>query len=380
MLTTLSAMLLILLNPLGIDLYLPAMPDMARHFGADIQLTLSAFVLSIGPGQLLFGPLSDRIGRRPVALFGIVLYGLAAWLIRSTDSLTLIILLRLIQGLGASATSVTAFSAIRDLFDGDEAARRYSLLNGALNIVPSAAPLAGAAMVQVWGWPSTFSALALTAALIGLALACLMPETARHRAEHSETGQPGFAAILRDADFLRYGACCAASLMIIISYVTLAPEVMIDGAGLSPMAFSLYFAANAVILILASLVAARRIPARGRRRVLAEGLWLMLAGGVLMLSVSDQSGAWHYMLPVAVVSTGFAMTMGPANGLAMTAFSRGAGRAAAALGCLQMISAALFSALLASLPGPAEIRLGTAIVVLALACLFATRAGNRRPG
>ncbi len=378
LLTTLGAMLLILLNPLGIDLYLPAMPAMAQHFLHDVQLTLSAFVLSIGPGQLLFGPLSDRIGRRPVALAGVLLYGTAAALIPLAANLPVLIGLRLLQGLGASATSVVAFSVIRDVFDGDEAARRYSLLNGALNIVPSAAPLAGAVLVQAAGWQSTFAALAVIAALIGLATLRLMPETRRPRTMADEIPL-SFAQVLRDRHFQRYGSCCAAALMIIISYVTLAPEIMIDKAGLSPLAFSSYFAANALLLIAASLVVTRRIQRRGRHRVLTEGLVLMMAGGILMLLVSGFSAPWHYMLPVGVVSLGFALTLGPANGLAMTAFPHGAGRAAAVLGCVQMMSAALFSAMLASLPLAAEWRLGSAIVLLGGLCLWLTRSGFSEP-
>ncbi|MCP6725758.1 MFS transporter, partial [Klebsiella pneumoniae] len=116
--------------------------------------SISVFVFCLGLGQLLFGPLADRAGRRPVALGGLLAYALGSALASLSDSMGSFMLARMLQGLGASASSVCAFTIIRDCFSGNAAAQRYSMLNGALNIVPALAPALGGVLTELYGWQS----------------------------------------------------------------------------------------------------------------------------------------------------------------------------------------------------------------------------------
>nr|WP_199064107.1 Bcr/CflA family efflux MFS transporter [Chromobacterium sp. ASV5] len=365
---TQAAILLILFNPLGIDLYLAAMPAMQRFFQADVAASLSVFVFSLGLGQLWFGPLADRIGRRPVALAGLAVYAASAGLICWAQSIEVFLLLRLLQGLGASASAVCAFTVVRDCFSGNQAAQRYSLLNGALNVVPALAPTMGGLLAARQGWQACFAALAASAALV---LACLlwrMPET--RPAGMADETPPRLGQLLAEPALIRYGACCVSALGLIIGYVTLAPAVLIERGGLSPERFGLLFGANALLIMAASFLGLRLIARFGQLAMLKAGLALMGLAGALLLALAGQEGAWHYLLPVAVLSAGFAFCLGPANSLAMAPFSSGAGRAAALLGCGQMLFASALSAALAALPLPGEIALGGAALLLC-ACCFA---------
>jgi Bcr/CflA subfamily drug resistance transporter len=367
---TLAALLLILFNPLGIDLYLPALPAIDRYFQANASASISVFVFSLGLGQLLFGPWADRVGRRPVALGGLALYAVSALLASRASQLAPFILLRLAQGLGASASAVCAFAVIRDRFGGDAAARRYNLLNGALNIVPALAPALGGWLSLRWGWSACFWLLGAAALAVALLLAWRMPETRQVRPPGQAT--PPLARVLSHPAMLRHGFCCATSLGLIISYVTLAPEILIARGRLSATDFGLLFGANALLIMAASFVSLRTIGRFTLRRVLHSGLAIMVLAGGLMLTLSNQAGAWHYMLPVGILGIGFACTLGPASSLAMAPFGAMAGRAAAVLGCGQMLFASLLSAGLSALPLPGEWSLGAAIVLLSGSCLWLT--------
>ncbi|WP_019102381.1 MULTISPECIES: Bcr/CflA family efflux MFS transporter [Chromobacterium] len=370
---TMAAILLILFNPLGIDLYLSAMPAMQRHFQADVAISLSVFIFSLGLGQLLFGPLADRIGRKPVALGGLLLYAAAAFLASRSDSLGGFLGLRALQGLGASASSVCAFTLVRDCFSGNAAAQRYSLLNAALNVVPAMAPLLGGWLTARWGWQSCFLALAGSAVLAAAWLAWKMPETRPVVA--SADGGPAISMrqVLSTQALRRYGACCCAALALIVSYVTLAPAVLIERGGVDATTFGLLFGGNALLVMAASFLGLKLIGRFGQKAMLRYGLNIMLLAGVLLLALSGQPGAWHYMLPIGVLSVGFAWTLGPASGMAMAPFSQAAGRAAALLGCGQMLFAAGVSAGLAALPLPGEWALGAMVLLLAGLCRWLTR-------
>ncbi|ROQ18938.1 multidrug effflux MFS transporter [Gallaecimonas pentaromativorans] len=363
---------LVLFSPLGIDIYLPAIPAIADSLGSSqalVQSTISLFLLMMGLGQLVAGPLADRFGRRPVAMAGIVIYLAGALLAVLSTSGWLFVLSRLIQGSAVCATSVVAFSAVRDRMDGQQSAQAYSFLNGALNIVPALAPLLGGLLAERFGWQAPFWFLALYALALLLVVWRFLPETLPAGTQ-VKRGIPfgRYLAMLRQGPFLAFALVNATGMGMVLTYVSLAPTVLMNQAGLSPLGFSLVFGANALWILTASLLANWVIRRFGRRACLGFALaWLLAA--VLALAATtlgEAAPAWGYMLPVTLACSGFACSLGPATSMALAPFGDEAGVAAALVLCLQMAGASLIGITAVALPLAPQWALWGTIVLAAL--------------
>lgn len=367
---------LILFGPMGIDIYLPAMPQMAQSLdvsAADIQLSLSVFMLAVGLGQLLFGPLVDSWGRRPVALCAICFFLVGAILASFAEHLPLLLFARLIQGFGACGTSVVAFSVVRDQLSATDSARAYSYLNGALCLAPALAPVLGAWLTVSLGWQANFMFLALFAGFALMLVAFCLQETR----PASTQRQPllsvrAYLNVWHHRAFRVYVLACTAAMGVILTYVTFAPLILMERMGLSESQFALVFGANALIIMASSFSSPRLVKYLGRHKVVQSGSLALLAGGSLMvLWMGMAPGLWAFMVPVGLCSVGFSLVLGAAAASAMAPFGDRAGRAAALLGCLQMTGAAVTSYIATHLPlNPGE-ACAITILVLALLALLA---------
>ncbi|PSJ40053.1 Bcr/CflA family drug resistance efflux transporter [Zobellella taiwanensis] len=367
---------LILFGPMGIDIYLPAMPQMATALAvstADIQLSLSLFMLALGLGQLVFGPLVDNLGRRPVALAAIVLFFSGALVSAFAQALPQLLLGRLIQGLGACGTSVVAFAVVRDRLNAADSARAYSYLNGALCLAPALAPVLGAWLTLHAGWQANFLFLALFAVLALLPVLIRLQESRPADTRHQSILSPAaYLSVWRHRAFRVYVTTCIAAMGCILTYVTFAPLILMEQLGLSEAQFALAFSSNALIVMAASFSAPRLSRRLGRHRVVHIGALLLLAGGGAMLmwmQVAPSVAA--FMVPVAGCSVGFSLVLGAAAASAMAPFADRAGRAAALLGCLQMAGAATAAYAASRLPLPPGEACALAILILAGCGLFA---------
>ncbi len=156
--------LLVLFSPLAIDIYLPALPLIASTFQVDNALaqdTITWFLFAMGVGQLFAGPLADKLGRRTVALGGITIYAMSALLAWSAQNIEWMLMSRLLQGLGACATSVAAFATVRDIFGPEKSGKMISYLNGAICFIPALAPILGSWLTQQFDWRANFSFMAV---------------------------------------------------------------------------------------------------------------------------------------------------------------------------------------------------------------------------
>ncbi len=346
-------LLLVLFSPLGIDIYLPSLPEMAVYFNTSpalVQYSLSIFLLSMGLGQLLVGPMVDRFGRRPVALWGICLYAVCALLATQAPRIESLLGLRFIQGFGACSATVVAYAVVRDRFAPAEGARMLSYLNGSLNVAPALAPLIGGLLAVQFGWQACFWFLVVFAIPVWLMVWFGLPET-RPELKGVDYSQPQVSAlrryreILADADFRFYSSCCFAAMAIIITFVSFAPIVLRSELGLGETEFATLFGMNALANMLASFMAPLLIRKLGRHGCVLLGLGMMLCGGAIMLIEYLLAGpsAWGFMVPVMIGSSGFAMLMGSASSFALARFAHCAGAAAALLGCIQMMVASMIS-------------------------------------
>ena len=188
------------LPPLSIDVSLPALPALGAALGTSAgaaQWTLSGFLLGFAFGQLLLGPASDRLGRRPVLIAGLVVYALAGAAAAAAPAIGTLILLRLLQGFGACAGVVISRAVVRDVFEGAEAVSRQSFLGAAATLAMLLAPIIGAVLLSGLGWRATYGALAVAGVALLVAAAMLQPETLP--ASRRKTGRiwDGYAQVLR---------------------------------------------------------------------------------------------------------------------------------------------------------------------------------------
>ena len=333
--------LLVLFSPLAIDIYLPAIPQMAEQLGAEVTLmqgTITWFLFSMGLGQLLVGPLADRYGRKPIALGGVLLYGLSALGAGFAASLGELMLARVLQGLGACATSVAAFSVVRDSYGPKKSGQMISYLNGAICFIPALAPLLGGWLTAKAGWSANFWFMAGYAVIVGSWLLWRMPET---RPEETRSSGPliswsRYSPVLRSPSFLFNAALCMLAMAVILAYVTAAPVQLMVRLGLDMSGFSYWFAANAALNILACFLAPRFIARVGPRRTLRIGLLVLLLSAISLSLSMHIDHPLAMMGPVFLSSIGFAMILGSAAGMALAPFGHCAGTAAALLGLFQM--------------------------------------------
>ncbi|HEH9405926.1 multidrug effflux MFS transporter [Aeromonas bestiarum] len=333
--------LLVLFSPLAIDIYLPAIPQMAEQLGAEVTLmqgTITWFLFSMGLGQLLVGPLADRYGRKPIALGGVLLYGLSALAAGFAASLGELMLARVLQGFGACATSVAAFSVVRDSYGPKKSGQMISYLNGAICFIPALAPLLGGWLTAKAGWSANFWFMAGYAVVVGSWLLWRMPET---RPEETSSSGPliswsRYSPVLRSPSFLFNASLCMLAMAVILAYVTAAPVQLMVKLGLDMSGFSYWFTANAALNILACFLAPRFIARVGPRRTLRIGLLVITLSAIALTLVQHVEHPLAMMGPVFFSSIGFAMVLGAAAGMALAPFGHCAGTAAALLGLFQM--------------------------------------------
>lgn len=345
-LTLLSILaLLVIFCPMGIDIYLPAFPTIAQQFlvtEQQVQQTVAIFMLTVGLGQLIAGPLADRFGRKPVAIVGISLYAGSALLAYFAPSFTVLLIARALQGIGACATFVVAFAIVRDKFGSERSGQIITYLNGIVCFIPALAPILGAWLTVQFGWQMNF--LFLTGfALVGLLVtACFFRET--RPADSVYQGHildlRRFFPILKTPVFLFNSLLCMTTMAVILVFVTLAPGWIITELGGTVADFTFWFSLNAVLSIIASFLMPMYIK-RQPKRALKAGLVILIGSGLLMLTLREYRSPLALMIPMFIAAFGYALTLGSAAGRALSPFPKQAGTASALLGAMQMSGASL---------------------------------------
>ena len=358
------------------------MPLMQDFFGASpsqMQLSLSLFVFAMGLGQLIVGPLADKLGRRPIAIAGILLFLLGSVAISVSNQLLELLVWRVIQGLGASCTSVVAITVVRDSFSPRDSARIYSYLNGALNIIPALAPVLGGVLLSIYGWRSSFVCLAVFSLLVFAVTFKWLPET-RPATTHAQLGGllQRYAAIVKNRQFALYALCALGAMSVVLNYAFMSPQILMVELGLSSVQFALLFALNALLIMAGSAVAPTLLNRYGRRHCIVYGSLTMLLAGILMALFYGLQGysVVGFMLPVGLACSGFTVVLGASASLALEPFGDSAGTASALQGCIQMLGAALSNMALALLPVTQIVALAALMIVFGLFGIASRRIGG----
>jgi DHA1 family bicyclomycin/chloramphenicol resistance-like MFS transporter len=346
--TALVLGLLQAIGPFAIDMYLPALPSIGQSLGASmpaVQASLMAFFISLGLGQLIYGPISDMLGRRLPLVFGLVLFGVGSVGCALAPDIETLVVLRFVQGLGACAGMVIPRAVVRDLHTGHDAARLMSLLMLVFSVSPILAPLAGSFLIEAWSWRAVFWAVTVAAILGLVLLATRLPETrpAADRVDSSfASALRAYGLLLRDWHFLGLVFIGAFGISSFFAYLANSSFVLIYHYGLTPREYSYAFAANAASFIGVSQLTGRLSARFGLVRLVkfaVTGYALTMS----LLLIVNLSGVERLdvMLGMLFVGYGFLGLVVPTTAvLALDEHGEIAGTASALMGTLQFVTGA----------------------------------------
>ncbi len=378
--TALVLGLLSAIGPFAIDMYLPALPSIGQSLGASmgaVQASLMAFFIALGVGQIIYGPVSDMVGRKAPLYFGLVLFALSSVGCALAPDIETLVVLRFIQGIGACAGMVIPRAVVRDLHTGHDAARLMSLLMLVFSVSPILAPLAGSVLIEVWGWRAVFWAVTVAALLGLLLLATSLPETRPSEDRvNSSVGSAvaAYGVLLRDWQFLGLVFIGAFGISSFFAYLANSSFVLMDHYGLTPRQYSFAFAANAASFIGISQFTGQLSARFGLVKLVkfAVVAYALMMSLLLLVNLSGIERL-DVMLAMLFVGYGFLGLVVPTTAvLALEEHGEIAGTASALMGTLQFVTGAVVMAVTGALadgtarPMVAGIA-GSAIVALVLA-------------
>lgn len=373
-----TLILLLGIQPISTDLYLPTLPTLQRDLGASVagvQLTLSALIICFGVGQLACGPLSDRYGRRPVLLVGMALYTIASVLGALAQSIEMLIVWRALQGAAMASAVTCGRSIVRDLFQPAEGARVMSRALGGLGVIAMLAPALGGVLVQAFNWHAALLATALFGAGTLAFLALRFDETLAQRnlrALHPAQLLRNWAGVLRHATFRAWTLllCCTwGGLFFMLAGSSF---VFINLLGTSRIVYGLILGAFSAAYIVGTFACRRLLLRHGLRGAVRRGAAFSLAGGVgiAVLSLAGVQTPWALVLPQLLFNFGHGIHQPCAQAGVVGPFPEKAGTAASVSGFAMMLTAFAIGLWLGHAPAtsalPVTLGVGCASVLLAL--------------
>ncbi len=339
-------------GPLAVDFYLPGFPAIALAFGTDekhVQLTLVSFFLGLCIGQLAYGPVADRFGRRIPLLFGASLFTLASLACAFAPNLEWLIGARFVQALGGCAGMVIARAIVSDKCDAVQSAKVFSQLMLVMGLAPILAPMLGGLLVSLYGWQSIFISLTAFSALASLAVALGLPESmpATHPRLPLSGAFTQYRRLLGDRIFLGHALTGGIAMAGMFSYIAGSPFVFIKLYGVPPEHYGWLFGTNAAGFILASQLNARLVGKQGPAFLLSRVIWMYLAAALALLTIAGlrTEQLWPLMVPLFICIACLGSIAPNASACAMNGQWARAGSASALLGCLQFSVAAAAAAL-----------------------------------
>jgi DHA1 family bicyclomycin/chloramphenicol resistance-like MFS transporter len=329
-------------GPLSLDLYLPALPQVATslHTSAGAaQLSVSCCLAGLAIGQFVFGPLGDRFGRRWPLLTGVSLWTVAALLCAFAPSVTALVILRLIQGFGGAAGLVLSRAVVRDLYDNTSLARAFAVVALISNITPAVAPVAGGLLLHVMTWRGLFLVLTGAGVVLVAGTALFLPESLpagyRQAGSLRATGRL-VRTLVADRLFVRAVSSLVLASAMLFIYLSLSSVILQRQYGLSTSAFSAMFAVNSVGIITAGSVTVRLLRRFPPPKLLGVGLAIALAGAAGLCAVVAAGAPTWAVLPFLFVCVASMGTIIPtATNLAMLNHPEAAGAGSALLGGAQ---------------------------------------------
>jgi DHA1 family bicyclomycin/chloramphenicol resistance-like MFS transporter len=347
--------------PLSIDMYLPGLPAIATDLGAtpaEVQLTLTACLVGLALGQLVAGPLSDTFGRRRPLLIGLAMYTIASLLCAVAPTVWGLIALRVLQGIGGAAGIVIARAVVRDHFAGSDAARFFALTMLVNGLAPILAPIIGGQLLLITTWQGVFVVLGAIGAVLFVAtwfrLRESLPPERRRSGRLADVART-YRGLVTDRGFMSYVLASALAFAAMFGYISASPFIIEDVFGQSPQVFSVFFAVNALGIVVMSQVSGQLVRRVAPARILLTGLVIAAMGGV-MLIIAAVAGLGLFGVAVGffMVVSSYGLVAPNAAALALADQPHQAGSASALLGASQFLVGAA-AAPLVSLGGTTSV-------------------------
>jgi len=337
------------LNALGISVLLPGLPALSQQFGItganDQQFAVAGYMFGMGSGTLFFGPISDRFGRRGPLILGLIVYIVASGLACLAPSFEALLLWRLIQGFGASATRVIAQSIVRDSFSGAAMARVLSTVFIVLNVVPIMSPAVGQLVMLFAPWQG----IMLLMAVLGFIVTCFvwlhLPESLpvdQRRELSIRSVAEGFRLVFSNRVAMNYALAGLALFGSNLAFTFMAQQIYVDTYGLGPW-FGLAFAMNGVLMSLANVVTIGYAERLGMRVIVHSAIliWLAVSAVLVMIASLGPVPLWQWLVLVGILMLMFGLCGSNMTSLAMEPLGRVAGTASSVFGFLQSVGSAL---------------------------------------
>jgi DHA1 family bicyclomycin/chloramphenicol resistance-like MFS transporter len=333
--------------PLSIDMYLPALPALETYFKATegaVQLTLAMFMVGFSLGQTLYGPLTDRFGRKPPLYIGMLVYTLSSGACALAASVNALTALRLLQSLGACAGSVISRAMVRDLFPPEETRRVYSALILVMGVSPLLAPLFGAYMLLWFGWKAIFLSVMIVGAMATIGMFFRLPETlASARPLSFGYVFATYGALVKDRFFLGATLATGFSSAGMFAYIAGSPFIFINLFGVRPDHFSWFFGLNAAAVVIGAQVNGRMLHGHAPETVMRYAAYVQAAAGVLLIgaSLAGAKSLASIAFPLFLYLCTIGFVFPNAVALALANHGKVAGMASALLGTLQFSMAGI---------------------------------------
>jgi len=376
--------------PLSIDMFLPSMPTLSEEFDtreSTLQLAVTLFIICFAGSQLFYGAFSDRHGRRPTLIVGLTVFILGSLVALSAQSVLMLLMGRILQGLGGGAGPAVAQAIVLDVYGRERAGRVIAYMAIALPLAPAVAPIVGGVLHDLWGWHAVFVTLSVLGTALLVAYLLLLPETNRRHA-----GRPpgpgliaGYRTLLSDRTFATYALIMGLTFGGQLVFISSSSFVLIDELGLGPRAYGLSFGFVALGIMGGATLSARLVRRGWTHQAVLLGVGTA-AAAAFVLALLAWTGVHHVatvLLPMFVVALGLGMTRAPAMASALLPFTAMAGLASATIGFSQMLIASSYNIAYSRIVEASTTGLATGVFISiggSLLAVLVLRPGRARGG
>ena len=338
------------MGPISTDLYVPSLPNLAvdlQTTPARVQWTMSAYLLGFGIGQIFYGPLSDKLGRKPVLLAGFCIFLFATIGSALAASIEMLTIARSIQGIGGACPQILARAMVRDLYEGHRAGRQLSIMSTIMGLAPILSPLAGGVLAIWFSWRAAFVLMFALVSTLTIIAAVFLPETIRERMKEpiSPAGIfASFAVVARSRIWQTYATLLACCHLGLFTFISTSPFVLLNIYGLNPLQFGIGFSVCSTAFVGGAAFASRMVARLGLDGVMQIGTIALALAGVLQVAglLIFGNNVLALFIPEIIFFAGVGLVLPNAVAAALTPFPERAGAASSLAGFIQMLfSAAL---------------------------------------